>query len=485
MTTPLVLDSSCICFPKLPTRLSNDSPHTYNGLPAQERLYTNATMRLKRVFFHFVLALFVLAVAFAPAATAYRDGVNLSAIVRENPANWTPRVPGTFSGDSKFYEVAVLAPLNGVMYAGGTFPQVKSADGATSYVRNNIFAFDANTGAVLPFAPIFDGPVSAILPSQDGKSLFVGGEFKTVNGQTVNRLVKLNATTGAIRPDFHVSMTGKVTDLDWVRDHLIVAGKFDAINGVTQRGLASLQRSTGTVTNYINVKMRGTVASTSSKGVSRFAVNAGQTQLAAAGNFTTVDGKSRVQMFILNLNANGDTLAHWDAPILHNPNCGGKTGGNAVVIEDLDFNKAGNKLFIADGGGPNPGICDGSAKFDTSLTGTSVSPDWVNKTGGDTLRSVEWTSAGVYVAGHQHHLSRNGSFVSRPGIGAIDPTSGQALSWNPGKGREIGSKELIVTNAATQPGFPSGLWVGSDSGKCGINVGEVRSHEGICFFPSS
>jgi hypothetical protein len=68
----------------------------------------------------------------------------------------------------------------------------------------------------------------------------------------------------------------------------------------------------------------------------------------------------------------------------------------------------------------------------------------------------------VYVQGHQRWLDnpqgRNSAgpgAVSRPGIGAIDPTSGRALPWNPTKDRGVGGKDLYVTS--------QGLWVGSDT----------------------
>jgi len=53
--------------------------------------------------------------------------------------------------------------------------------------------------------------------------------------------------------------------------------------------------------------------------------------------------------------------------------------------------------------------------------------------------------------------------VSRPGIGAINPTTGLALSWNPTKDRGVGGKDLLVT--------ARGLWVASDTEHIG---GETR-----------
>jgi hypothetical protein len=49
--------------------------------------------------------------------------------------------------------------------------------------------------------------------------------------------------------------------------------------------------------------------------------------------------------------------------------------------------------------------------------------------------------------------------VSRPGIGAIDPVTRKALSWNPTKDRGVGGKDLLIT--------PRGLWVGSDTDPIG------------------
>ncbi|MGI8676296.1 MAG: hypothetical protein ACR2JT_05110, partial [Nocardioidaceae bacterium] len=70
--------------------------------------------------------------------------------------------------------------------------------------------------------------------------------------------------------------------------------------------------------------------------------------------------------------------------------------------------------------------------------------------------------------GHQRWL--NNGAVERPGIGAIDPTTGLANSWNPTKTRAVGGKDMFVTSA--------GLWVGSDGKRFN---GEYRY--GIAFCP--
>ncbi len=104
-------------------------------------------------------------------------------------------------------------------------------------------------------------------------------------------------------------------------------------------------------------------------------------------------------------------------------------------------------------------------------------PTWINYTGGDTLHSVAVSGAAVYVQGHQRWLdnpqgadSAGAGAVDRPGIGAIDPATGLALPWNPGKTRAVGGKDMLLTT--------SGLWVGSDGKYFG---GESRPR--IAFAP--
>ena len=83
----------------------------------------------------------------------------------------------------------------------------------------------------------------------------------------------------------------------------------------------------------------------------------------------------------------------------------------------------------------------------------------------------------MYVQGHfrwldnpkGHEMPGPGS-VARSGIGAINPVSGKALSWNPGKTRAVGGKDLLAT--------PAGLWVGSDGARF---AGERRDN--IAFLP--
>ena len=140
-----------------------------------------------------------------PGAYAAPPPQELPQLVSEVPVTYTPNVVrGSFPEDLTT-QVWAYVPLNGVMYACGDFAQVKSSDGSITYERQNIFAFDPLTGVVSDFAPNVDGPVDTCVASPDGQHLFLGGDFDTINGQPVQNIAEIDATTGAVDSTFAAS----------------------------------------------------------------------------------------------------------------------------------------------------------------------------------------------------------------------------------------------------------------------------------------
>nr|BFE85622.1 hypothetical protein GCM10020093_082230 [Planobispora longispora] len=127
-------------------------------------------------------------------------------------------------------------------------------------------------------------------------------------------------------------------------------------------------------------------------------------------------------------------------------------------------------------GGPRR-LCDSAARFETYARG-ETGPTWVNFTGGDSLYSVAVTGAAVYVGGHQRWLDNPGGSdsagpgaVERPGIGAIHPVTGKALSWNPTRERGIGVKAFLAHRGGywlvvTQSGSAASTMPGSACSRC-------------------
>jgi hypothetical protein len=146
-------------------------------------------------------------------------------------------------------------------------------------------------------------------------------------------------------------------------------------------------------------------------------------------------------------------------------------------MRDVDIAPDGTWFSIVTAGFTYAGrLCDSATRWEFGPETANRQPTWVNFTGGDSLLSVGITGAAVYVGGHQRWLDardadgQSPGSVSRPGIGAIHPTTGRALSWNPTKERGVGTAEIYAT--------PAGLWIGSDTSTV---AGEF--HGKIAFFP--
>ena len=382
-------------------------------------------------------------------------------VVSTNPVNYTPNITNGAAYKS--------AEANGMLYVGGSFTSVTAAAGtspAGTFTRNHILAFNAATGSIsTSFAPNVNSDVWAIVAS--GTSLYIGGAFTSVNGVARRGLAKVNATTGAVDTAFNAGIaSGMVTEAALVSGRLIISGTFP------QRILA-VNPTTGANTGYINVPVTGSVASNAGPvEVYRFAVDPAGTRLVGLGNFTTVGGATHFRAFMLNLGATTATVSAWRYTPLQQM-CASSSLPD--YMRDVDFSPDGSYfVFVSTGFVPLAGqvgtaLCDATARFETANL-SPTRPTWINYTGGDTLHSVAVTDLAVYVQGHQRWLnnpqgrdSAGPGAVSRPGIGAINPTTGLALSWNPTKDRGVGGKDLLVT--------ARGLWVASDTEHIG---GETR-----------
>jgi hypothetical protein len=411
------------------------------------------------------------ATALAPAAAA--QPVTHPVVVSDNPADFTPNV----ENDAQVPNATVNALLQSgsTMYAGGRFHTVTNPARTTTSQRTNLMAFDATTGGLKPFAPAIGatgGVVWALAAS--GPSVYVGGDFGTVNGTAHRALAKLDAATGAVDTRFSAPIPGgRVTELQLVGNRLLVAGTFP-------KHLMALDPATGSDTGYVNLGVSGTVASDSRPSeVYKFAVNPAGTRLTAIGNFATVSGQSRPRAAMIDLGTTA-TLDPWHyAPMASR--CAGST--LADQLRDVDFSPDGSYFVIVASGfvvanSSQLGytVCDAAARFETANP-APTRPTWINYTGGDTLHSVAISGAAVYVQGHQRWLdnphgkdSAGPGAVARQGIGAIDPKTGKALPWNPSKDRDVGGKDFLVT--------PAGLWVASDG-----RLFHGQPHWGIAFCP--
>src|SRR5690242_1230934 len=119
-----------------------------------------------------LLAAAVLATAVVACAHPASADPALPRVVSTNPVDHTPHVL-----DGTVWSMTVVG---GTVVVGGAFTKVSDSSRKTTYARRNLFAFDLDSGRVLPFAPAVDGAVYALTAGADN-SVYAGGAFKTVN----------------------------------------------------------------------------------------------------------------------------------------------------------------------------------------------------------------------------------------------------------------------------------------------------------------
>ena len=406
----------------------------------------------------------------APAAAS---PVPLTGVVSDNPADFTPRIT---VGNAPFAAV----PIGTRMYVGGAFSEVKNASRSQTYLRKNLYGFEMGDGSITPLSINVDGDVLAL--ATDGTSLYVGGKFFSVNGVARRGLAKINPASGAVDTGFNARLTGIVQDLEVADGRLIVAGKFS-------KRLTAVSPATGADLNYINLSISGTTSSTAgSTDVWRFGVAPDKSKLVAVGNFIAVNGQTRWRAFMVDLGPTSASLAPWYYSQL-SKSCGASEKRPAY-LRDVDFSPDGSGFFVVStGGAPLSGdrgltLCDAAARFNTA-TPSPTRPAWITYANGDTLLSTVATASAVYVQGHQKSLGSE----THEGIGAINPSTGAVLSWDPWKQRGFGGQVLVVTG----PESPrQGLWVGSDTTQIGGGTsptggpaGSPEVHERWAFFPTT
>ncbi len=131
------------------------------------------------------------------------------------------------------------------IYVGGDFDQV------SGQARSRIAAVDAQTGAVRAFNPGANATVEAL--ALNGNTLYLGGDFTTVGTSATgfrarSRLAAVDANTGAVLP-WAPAADGLVRTMvvHPASGRVIVGGSFYALNGSQQWGMGSLDGVTGAV----------------------------------------------------------------------------------------------------------------------------------------------------------------------------------------------------------------------------------------------
>jgi uncharacterized repeat protein (TIGR01451 family)/uncharacterized delta-60 repeat protein len=297
--------------------------------------------------------------------------------------------------------LALALHTNGVVYVGGDFTF------AGGLPRNRVAAFNTNGTINTGFNPGTgaNGTVRTVALHTNGVQagkLVVGGDFSVFNGAAVNRLVRLDAATGAQDASFAAGIGTAITNgsIYAVAIHpdgphagkIVIAGVFSSFNGVARTNIARLNPD-GTLDTGFAPSGGGPDSAVYALAIDK------DGQILIVGEFTTVNGIGRNRFARLRADGQLDTTINtgtgansFVAAVVTKPDGKIAIGGGFTEFNGLPRNYLAQLL-----GGTTPGA--GTLEFSsagfTAIENDPVATVTVYRQGGqDDAISVNYTLVG-------------------------------------------------------------------------------------------
>ena len=283
-----------------------------------------------------------------------------------------------------------------------------------------------------------------------------------------------------------------------VGHHVLVGGNYKSINGSSANPyMTSLNPTTGKDDGFAHLKISGHyqfkgVGFNATKIYNQALSHSGTLDL-VMGDFTSVGGVDRQQIFMLNVGGSRATVTGWTSRDF-NSHC---VTDEPFYVQAASWSPDDSTVYIATTGRnyydrppnafPLKGLCDVAAAF--PATQSSILPIWKNYTGCDSLFSTAADADTAYFGGHERwsmnpdgcNYQGHGAY-NAPGMEGLSPTNGDLYlsKGNPPSGyyersRGTGADDMLLTHA--------GLWIASDNEGHSQTCGFVSGLSGICFLP--
>ena len=319
-----------------------------------------------------------------------------------NPELWTP--------DGTVHAVAVS---DDSVYLGGDFTGVSGPDGFGFALANLALIGRDSNFAIPSWDPDPNQAVRALAVSPDGSTIYAGGSFTSIGGQSRNRLAAINAATGKIR-DWDPGADSYVWALALSPDGntVYVGGHFTVVGGEERIGLAAVNAVTGELTDW-----RSDLAAGGGWAPNAYAlaVSPDGTRIYAGGRFDTVGGQERSNL--VQIASDGD-VTEW------NPGIGGDNTVYSLALDPAGETIYAGGNFHTVGGQDRPKI----AAIDAD---TGEVTAWNPEAGG-----ILTTVFALAVSPDGSTVYAGGSFTEiggeeRSGLAALDADTGTPTAWNP------------------------------------------------------
>jgi hypothetical protein len=282
------------------------------------------------------------------------------------------------------------------VYVGGSFANAKRY--AQLVPRQNVMAITVDTpkpsDSLSPFQSPTNGTVRAL--AVDASWLYLGGDFTSPG----SHIARVSRATGAVDPNWNVTVDKTVRDMVLVGPTLYFVGDFTTVNGQARKRAAAVDTGTATLLDF-KPSLTNKV----------YAVATDGTNLYLGGSFTSVNGAPR--SFIASVNATNGVLN----PAVYN-------GINGTV---LDLSVAGGQLFAAADSGFNSAAA-------WSVGGGQIA--WRDKANGD-VQAVLSLRGNAYFGFHDGYTI-NGTPDTTLRLLAADAGSGALTPFAPKSSGNVG-----------------------------------------------
>jgi hypothetical protein len=435
-----------------------------------------------------------------------------SGIVSTTAVAGTPHLKT--ADDNPTQQIRQIVQCGSTMYAVGSFTTIIRQ--SSTYTRSDIVSFSATAPyTVTSLAPAVVGSDinSIAFNGSNCADAYIGGVFTSVGGTSVKNIAEISTTTGSVVTAFAHSAAGSVQTLLGAGGHILAGGYYTSINGSSADPyFTSLNPTTGKDDGFLKLNISGNynfsgVSSNATRVFNQSLSHSGQLDL-VMGDFTSVGGLPRQQIFMLNLATSPATVTAWSSPqwdgsggeaTPSDPNDGYPYECATVepyYIQAAAWSPDDSEIYIGTtgyhpngwptGATPRNGLCDVAAAF--PATQAEVLDTWINYTGCDSLYAAAADADAAYFAGHER-FSMNPddcdalgpNAYNAPGIEGLQPSTGDLYLNSAGsagyysRDRGLGADDMLATSA--------GLWIASDNFDGSQMCGGVQNLAGLCLLP--
>ena len=334
--------------------------------------------------------------------------------------------------------VATVAVAGSTVYAGGSF---RNIGGQT---RNFLAALDGASGAATSFDANPSSNITSVAVSASGNTVYAAGGFSTIGGQPRNFVAELDTTSGSATA-FDPNPNAVATAIGVSASAVYLGGAFTSIGGVVRRSIAALNASDGTATAFDPAARFGANNGTV------YALAVSGSTVYAGGFFNTIGGQPRE--YIAALNSEDGSATDW------NPGAGATV--ETFVMSDPLLYVGGD--FMTIGGQPRNHIAalqlaDGSP--------TAFDPDVNN-----IVQTMALSDDIVYIGGFFTAVGGE----QRNKLAAVSVADGSVTGWNPDATDSANVLALAVSGSTVYAGGN----FSSIGGQPRQNIAAINAEDGL------